>query len=165
MPHFGPSEVQIAHDVAKLHPSSPVIDESLSSIELRQHLNQSREENAKLKQEVHDLKAELTRIALQYEEEDERVALGLLRKVDTIKRHEARALQEAEQESERLTNRLNRQVEQLRSMSEHSSRSFEAEQEMVLNKTKKMVLEAQADALKWKALYEEVARDARCPTF
>ena len=153
---FGPSAAQLAHDLADQQVESGHALADLSKDKLLSLLHSEKLENAQLKKEVHSLKAELAQVALRAEEEDERLALGLLKQVDFLKKHEERALNQAEADSERVTNRLQIQVEKLKAVNQTCSRSFEAEQELVMNKSRKIVQDAHQETLKWKTLYEQL---------
>ena len=152
---FGPSDDQIAQEAAKAPTVTPSIDEKLSVDDLRSMLVKERQANDNLRKQLHDLKAELSKVALRFEEEDERIAISFIKQFEEVKKHEGVALMRAEEETERVSNHLQRKLHDLKELNENCSRSFEAEQERILNQTQRMVTEAKMEAQKWKDLYEK----------
>ena len=153
---FGPSKEQLESEAETKKDDSidKMVPTNLSFEELRSLLHHQMLENKALKTQVHDLKAELAKVALRYEEEDERIALSFIKQVEEVKKHEGVALLRAEEETERVANKLQRQLDALKGNSERCSRSYEAEQEKIINVAQKLISESQQECKKWKDLYE-----------
>ena len=152
---FGPSDEQLAQETARASLITSGIEPNLSVDELRMMLAKEMQANDNLKKQLHDLKADLSKVAVRFEEEDERIAISFIKQFEEVKKHEEVALIRAEEETERVSNQLQRQLQDLKELNETCSRSFEAEQERILNKTQRMISEAQQEAKKWKDLYEK----------
>jgi hypothetical protein len=150
---FGPSEEQLANEAAANTEHHPRIPDGLDLAQLRSMLLKEIQDNEVIRKQLHDVKAELAKVALRFEEEDERIAITFIKQFEEVKKHEEVALIRAEEETERVSNKLQRQLEDMRGLNEQCSRGFEAEQERILNRTQRLVAEAQLEAQKWKDLY------------
>ena len=79
---FGPSKTQLEHEKIAHHHDSLILSPDLTVQELKERLIREMNENMHLRDEIHGLKSELAKVALQFEEEDERVAIGLIKKME-----------------------------------------------------------------------------------